>query len=116
MSRVLPPHPSLEYLKKQAKELLHDFAEGHPAAVEKFSSHGLASASPNLADAQHVVAREYGFASGAKLKEYVQSLAASFDPVNTLVAAVNTNGDEKVAQLLQQHPELKSKLNDPLPG
>jgi ankyrin repeat protein len=118
MSRVLPPQASLEYLKKQAKDLLHDFAQGNPAAAEQLNSVVSASvaARPKLADAQHVIAREYGFASWAKLKQHVESLALPFDPVQALVAAVNTNDDSRVAQLLRQHPELKSKLNDPLPG
>src|SRR6266700_6455698 len=117
MSRVLPTQPNLEHLKKQAKDLLHDFAQGNPAAVEQFNSVVSASAvaKPKLADAQHVIAHEYGFASWGKLKEHVQSLAP-FDPVKALVDAVHANDDAQVAQLLQQHPELKSKLNDPLPG
>jgi len=117
MSRVLPTQPNLEHLKKQAKDLLHDFAQGNPAAVEQFNSvvSTSAAAQPKLADAQHVIAHEYGFASWGKLKEHVQSLAP-FDPVKALVGAVHANDDAQVAQLLQQHPELKSKLNDSLPG
>src|SRR6266700_1961731 len=117
MSRVLPTQPNLEHLKKQAKDLLHDFAQGNPAAIEQFNSvvSTSAAARPKLADAQHVIAHEYGFASWAKLKEHVQSLAP-FDPGKALVDAVHTNDDALVAQLLHRHPELKSKLNDPLPG
>ena len=47
MSRHLPPHPNLEYLKKQAKESLRDMRRRDPAS--------------KLADAQHAIAREYGF-------------------------------------------------------
>src|SRR5690349_8708521 len=117
MSRVLPLHPNLEHLKKQAKDLLHDFVQGNPAAVKQFNSVVAISAAarPKLADAQHVIAHEYGFASWAKLKEHVQS-RGPVDPVKTLVDAVNINDEERVAQVLQQHPELKSRLNDPLPG
>jgi len=60
MSRNLPPHPNLEHLKKQAKDLLHDLKQRDPAL--------------KLADAQHAIAREYGFASWPKLKAYVESL------------------------------------------
>jgi hypothetical protein len=60
MSRSLPPHPNLEHLKKQAKDLLHDLQQRDPAL--------------KLADAQHALAREYGFASWPKLKVYVESL------------------------------------------
>jgi len=116
MSRVLPPHPSLEHLKKQAKDLLDDFAQGNPEAVEQLNSIVSTAARPKLADAQHAVARDYGFASWARLKEHVESLDSPSGPVKALVAAVNTNDDARVGQLLQQHPELKPKLNDPLPG
>src|SRR6185503_6240853 len=60
MSRNLPPHPNLEHLKKQAKDLLRDLQQRDPAL--------------KLADAQHALAREYGFASWPKLKAYVESL------------------------------------------
>jgi hypothetical protein len=60
MSRNLPPHPNLEHLRKQAKDLLHELKQENPAL--------------QLADAQHALAREYGFASWPKLKSYVESL------------------------------------------
>lgn len=60
MSRNLPPHPNLEHLRKQAKELLHELKQENPAL--------------QLADAQHALARQYGFASWLKLKAYVESL------------------------------------------
>lgn len=53
----LPPRPSLEQLKKQAKERL----EGMPGAT--------------LAEAQFALARQYGFESWAKLKHHVETLA-----------------------------------------
>src|SRR5688500_5534470 len=60
MSRNLPPHPNLEHLRKQAKGLLHGLKQRNPAS--------------KLAEAQHALAREYGFASWLKLKIYVESL------------------------------------------
>src|SRR5580692_4028029 len=36
MSRELPAKPNLEYLKKQAKELLHDFQRSKPHAADRF--------------------------------------------------------------------------------
>jgi hypothetical protein len=60
MSRSLPPHPNLDHLKKQAKELLRDLRQQNPTA--------------KLADAQHALARDFGFASWPRLKLYVESL------------------------------------------
>jgi hypothetical protein len=53
---TLPPRPSLEQLKKQAKERL----EGMPGGT--------------LAEAQFALARHYGFESWAKLKHHVEAL------------------------------------------
>ena len=54
MSRQLPEKPHFEYLKKQAKELLRSMRQG------------------KLADAQHTLANEYGFATWAKLKSMAE--------------------------------------------
>jgi hypothetical protein len=63
MSLELPARPNLEHLKKQAKELLHELQRRNPAA--------------QLADAQHELAREYGFASWPRLKFHVESAVAA---------------------------------------
>lgn len=65
MSRNLPPHPNLEHLKKQAKDLLRDLQQQNPDS--------------QLADAQFAIAREYGFASWPKLKAYVESLSTTIE-------------------------------------
>ena len=67
MSRHLPSRPSLDHLRKQAKDLLGDIQRSNPGW--------------KLADAQHAIAREYGFASWPKLKSHVESLAGGLtDP------------------------------------
>jgi hypothetical protein len=60
MSRRLPAQPNIEFLKKEAKELLDSQRPQHPEW--------------KLADAQHALAREYGFDSWPKLKASVESL------------------------------------------
>ena len=65
----LPARPSLEQLHKQAKDLLRLYQAGDSAAVERFRD-GAAT----LANAQFVIAREYGFESWAKLKHHVEGL------------------------------------------
>lgn len=96
MSRSLPEKPNLEYLKKQAKELL--------------------SSMPNakLADAQHALANEYGFATWAKLKAHVAAKALS--PAEALKAAVCESNAARVLDLLEKYPELRSRIDDPLPN
>jgi len=116
MSRELPAKPSLEHLKKQAKELLHDFRQGVPAAVERFRSYASAStlADPKLADAQHVIARDYGFASWMKLKEHVDALTVVLAPPEQLLAAVKASNADRTARVLAEHHELKAHLNEPV--
>jgi hypothetical protein len=62
MSRNLPARPNLEYLKKEAKDRLVQLQAGEPNA--------------QLVDAQHALAREYGFDSWPKLKAHVEAVVA----------------------------------------
>src|ERR1700723_3228226 len=96
MSRDLPAKPSLEYLRKQAKQL------------QRTTSHG------KLADAQHTLAREYGFADWAKLKSYVITLG--LPPAEALTAAIRDQAAQRVRELLESHPDLRAKINEPLPN
>jgi hypothetical protein len=96
MSRELPEKPNLEYLKKQAKELLRSAPQG------------------KLADAQHTLANEYGFATWAKLKSHVEALGLT--PAEALKAAVCDSDASRVRELLKKHPELRARIDDPLPN
>jgi ankyrin repeat protein len=111
MSRQLPAKPNLEHLKKQAKELLQEFELGKPTAIELFAS---ITSRPKLADAQHVIAREYGFAGWAKLKAHVEAAARVLQPGELLSAAVRASDADKVSRVLEQHPELKAHINEPM--
>lgn len=113
MSRELPAKPNLEYLKKQAKELLNDFQRGKHDAVERFRTFAssVTPANAKLADAQHVIARDYGFASWPKLKQHADSFTLT--PIEQLVAAVCAQNAERVAQLLKDHTQLKARLDEP---
>ena len=95
MFRQLPPKPNLEYLKKQAKELLRNMGQG------------------KLADAQLALANEYGFPRWADLKAHVEALALS--PAEALKAAVCDNDAARVREVLKQYPDLRARIDDPLP-
>src|SRR5262249_48767755 len=79
----LPARPSLEQLRKQAKELLGAYRAGDATAAERFRAHipRLAEEVPPsdmiLADAQSVGARENGFETWAKLMRQVESVNPS---------------------------------------
>jgi hypothetical protein len=69
---------------------------------------------PRLADAQHVIARDYGFASWPKLKEHVEAATRMLQPMELLSAAVRASDANKVSRVLEQHPELKAQINEPM--
>jgi len=116
MSSRLPERPNLEHLKKQAKDLLRDFQQGEPGAAERFRQLPSFSdaATVKLADAQHLIAREYGFSTWPKLKEYVESVARTLEPPEMLSAAVCASDAARTAAVLDGHPELKAQLNEPM--
>jgi hypothetical protein len=74
----LPPRPSLEQLRKRAKDLLKAARSEEAAAIarlqKQLSGH---AARVQLADALNVIAREYGFPSWAKLKAYVETVRST---------------------------------------
>lgn len=114
MSRELPAKPNLEHLKKQAKVLLHDFQQNKLDAVDRFRAFSLDSTVPgaNLADAQYVIARDYGFGSWPQLKEHVDSL--NLTPAVQLAAAIRATNAKRVERVIEEHPELKAQLDEPM--
>ena len=72
----LPSAPSLEQLRKQAKELLRAHRAGGPEALARVTAHHPQPGEPlKLTGAQLVIAREHGFASWPKLRAYVERVA-----------------------------------------
>jgi ankyrin repeat protein len=119
MSRQLPPSPSLEQLKKQAKSLLKRQQAGDSEALTRIRENHprwknltekQATASPfALADAQLVIANEYGFASWSKLQSHVKTLEAASSTAKAVAALRNAAGKGDLAglnALLDAHPEL----------
>jgi len=88
----LPPRPDLGQLRRQTKDLLHAAKGGDADALRRI---GAVSDRPVLASAQLAVAREYGFASWAKLR------------IEVLRREVLNSGDpERLRALLGKKPEL----------
>jgi ankyrin repeat protein len=119
MSRQLPPSPSLEQLKKQAKSLLKRqqaadsqaltrIRENHPRWRSLLEEQ--VAASPfALADAQLVIASEYGFASWSKLQAHVKKLEAASSTAEVVASLRDAAGRGDLARLnalLDAHPEL----------
>jgi hypothetical protein len=87
MSKSFPVRPSLEQLKKQAKDLLKSHKSGNPDGIRRIQENHpdwgnrseleLRATRFTLGDAQLVIAREYGCASWPKLKAQVESIMAA---------------------------------------
>jgi ankyrin repeat protein len=101
--RRLPEQPSLEQLRKQAKELLRDFRSGLASAVTEVSQfeYNPESSKFGLSDAQRVIARAYGFASWPKLKAFVDGAT-----IARFINAVKAGDLDPVRSMLASRPEL----------
>src|ERR1700732_2526350 len=119
MSRQLPPSPSLEQLKKQAKSLLKRqqaansealtrIRENHPR-WRNLSQEQVAASPFALADAQLEIASEYGFASWSKLQSHVKTLEVASSTAEAVASLRDAAGRGDLARLnalLEAHPEL----------
>jgi ankyrin repeat protein len=102
-TRRLPPHPNLEQLRKQAKDLLERYRSGDPSAiveVQQFERRPDPS-SFALNDSQRVLARAYGYESWPRLKAFVDGVN-----VQELAESVKTGDLTKARMLLKARPEL----------
>jgi ankyrin repeat protein len=72
--RILPDRPSLEQLRKQAKDLLRDARAGDTSALARMTTSTADGARVSLALAQLAIAREYGFPSWPKLCRHVEAI------------------------------------------
>ena len=88
----LPARPDLGQLRHQARDLLRAAQRGEPDAVARISA---VSGRLILSSAQLALAREYGFASWAKLKLEVERRDI-----------LNSRDLSRLARLLAEHPEL----------
>jgi hypothetical protein len=111
VSRGLPEQPHLDIPKREARELLDLWRAGRPDALErvrhrlpkfKESSDAAVIAAAKLSDAQLVVAREYGFATWAELKQRIAVRGAA----NELLEAISGGDRERAVSLLRANPEL----------
>jgi phage FluMu protein gp41 len=120
-SRSLPPRPSLDQLKRQAHELRREHDERNPSAAARIAAHHprhkrkplpeILDSPLTLADAQLVIAREYGFDTWAALKDRTSIAAdvANFRPhprFDEALAALDAGDTERLRTLLGSDPTL----------
>src|SRR5579871_4694933 len=125
MKRQLPSRPNLDQLKHQARDLLNAHRAGDEEALRRIrESHprfarlaeaDVRSVRFTLSGAQLVIAREYGFVSWPKLKDYVEKAKSQTnDPLEELKQAFRSDKAAVVRHILDRHPELKAKINEPI--
>ena len=114
-SKSLPPRPSLESLRKQAKKLARDIDARDPDAIARVQLQ-----LPNIElpltqrNAQSVIAREYGFAGWHDLTAEVRKrLGNDLERAAADAQRVIHNNDvERLKQLLAEYPALLSWRDD----
>lgn len=113
--RSLPPRPSLEHDKKEAKRLLRAAKSSDPAALARIAARhpryrtpaSIALAELKLADALLVLAREYGQPSWPRYKQLAEVLLSdSTDRAATLTRALCSNQVSRGLALLSHEPAL----------
>jgi ankyrin repeat protein len=115
--RPLPDHPDLGQQRSLAKELRRAFAGGDPDAVARIRSVLPDKPRITLADAQHTLAREYGFADWAALRAHIESQAPDAVGAEDRIHQAFSRCDvPALRRLFGQHPELRHRLNEPLFG
>jgi len=102
----LPSRPSLGQLRKQAKELVQQLRIGDPAATDRLRQYKPNVSEPILADAQFVLAREYGFESWPKLVHHIQAAQPTDLEEHRRIA------EDLVAAYNSADPEAATRLND----
>ena len=117
MPRPLPPQITLEQIRQETKDLLRELERGVPAAIRRARLVATIPTGirPKLSDAQHVIAREYGFMGWAKLKDHLETRPKDFDARKALVAAVQAGDVASARDLLGQNPQLTLQLDEPMP-
>lgn len=107
--KSLPARPSLESLRKQAKQLARAVAAGEPAAIAR-ARVCLPRAEPPLTqrNAQFVIAREYGFAGWRDLiAEVSRRLGRGIEwAAQQAKRAIHDNDIDRLQQLLGEYPAL----------
>jgi len=101
---TLPARPDLGHLRRQARDLLRAARSGDSAAAGRVAA---VSDRTTLAAAQLAVAREYGFASWARLKTAVDARTRDLAGLaGAFCAASIRQGTGQAARMLAETPEL----------
>jgi hypothetical protein len=114
-NRSLPAHPDLAQQRKQSKELLRAYSAGDIEALARIRAALPVKQRIALADAQFVLAREYGFANWGALKQHIDERAeASRTPLELVHDAFRRHDAKALRRLFEMNSELRERINDPV--
>jgi ankyrin repeat protein len=103
--RALPARPDLEQQKTQAKELLDAFRRDDAEARARIRAELPDKTRITLADAQFVLAREYGFANWTELKRQIATAAEDSATIAERFRRAVQTGDSAELRRLTSHRE-----------
>src|SRR2546423_10668743 len=110
--RALPAHADLDQQRKRAKELLAGYRSGDPESRARIRAELPDKQRIVLADAQFVLAREYGFVDWSALRERIEGQRLSIE--ERFKRAVNDSDVGELRRLAAHRAELRGFVNQPL--
>ena len=127
MAKPLPCPTDVDQLQGQAEDLQRAQRAGEPEALARIAEHlprlggrpAAAAAAGELSpsEALLVIAREHGFSSWPKLRDFVAALGtAASEPLQAFTEAVTSGAPASLRALLTEHPALRAALDEPLFG
>ena len=113
--RTLPARADLEQQRKLAKDLVAAYRRGDADARARINAELPNKTTIVLADAQFVLAREYGLESWRALKEYIEARTRRAQPaIEQFKSAVQRGDGTTVRRLLEQHADVRAAINEPI--
>ena len=113
--RTLPSRPDLSQQRKLAKELLRSFRSGDAEAITRVRGELPDKRNISLADAQFVLAREYGFPSWRELKAHIERVTVDLlPPIDQFRRAVREGDAQALGRVLARYPEARASINAPI--
>lgn len=112
MSLLLPPNPSLRHLKTQVDDLIKAFERresGTMEVVREYLPRAASGTTLPRADAMLVLARQYGFESWPKIKQYVEA-DAERDDAQQICDACKRNDLDAIRRMLGDEPSLVESM------
>src|SRR5258708_21243301 len=106
-SHALPPRPSLDQLRRRAKELRDAARSGDPAALGRITGHAPAAGpgTVTLAAAQLAIAREHGYPSWPQLAAEIRDRTAELGQrVEEFLVASVRDQSGRAARMLARDP------------